>query len=86
MSNGTMTSDEMAQEAWYDVVVIGGGAAGLSGALALARSRRSVLVIDGGQPRNASAMHMHNYLSRDHVPPAELLAAGRAEVTGYGGT
>jgi thioredoxin reductase len=70
---------------WYDIVVIGGGAAGLSGALALVRARRSVLVIDGGQPRNAAAAHVHNYLSRDGTPPSELLAAGRAEVTGYGG-
>ncbi|MBC8161363.1 MAG: NAD(P)/FAD-dependent oxidoreductase [Roseiflexaceae bacterium] len=71
--------------AWYDVVVIGGGAAGLSGALALGRSRRSVLVIDGGQPRNAPAAHMHNYLSRDGTAPLDLLAVGRAEVAGYGG-
>ena len=69
----------------YDVVVVGGGAAGLSGALALARARRSVLVVDGGEPRNAPAAEMHNYLGRDGTPPAELLAAGRAEVTGYGG-
>ena len=71
--------------AWYDVVVVGGGAAGLSGALALARARRAVLVVDGGQPRNAPAAHVHNYLSRDGAAPSELLAAGRAEVTGYGG-
>src|SRR5438445_2521003 len=70
---------------WYDVVVIGGGAAGLSGALALVRARRSVLVVDGGQPRNALAAHVHNYLSRDGAPPSELLAIGRAEVAGYGG-
>jgi thioredoxin reductase len=70
---------------WYDVVVVGGGAAGLSGALALVRARRRVLVIDGGQPRNAPAAHMHNYLTRDGTPPAELLAVGRAEVIGYGG-
>ena len=70
---------------WYDAVVIGGGTAGLSGALALARSRRSVLVVDSGQPRNALAAHLHNYLSRDGATPAELLAAGRAEMTGYGG-
>ncbi|KAB8141478.1 NAD(P)/FAD-dependent oxidoreductase [Chloroflexia bacterium SDU3-3] len=69
----------------YDVIVIGGGAAGLSGALALARSRRAVLVVDGGQPRNAPASHMHNYLSRDGLPPGELLAIGREEVAGYGG-
>ena len=69
----------------YDVVVVGGGPAGLSGALALARSRRSVLVVDAGEPRNAPAAHAHNYLSRDGVPPLELLAAGRAEVASYGG-
>jgi len=69
----------------YDVVVIGGGPAGLSGALALSRARRSVLVVDGGAPRNAAAAHVHNYLGRDGTPPRDLLAAGRAEVTGYGG-
>jgi thioredoxin reductase len=69
----------------YDVVVIGGGAAGLSGALALSRARRSVLVVDDGTPRNASAGQVHNYLGREGTPPAELLALGRAEVAGYGG-
>jgi thioredoxin reductase len=69
----------------YDVVVVGGGAAGLSGTVALARSRRSVLVVDAGDPRNAPADHVHNFLTRDGTPPAELYAAGRAEVTRYGG-
>ncbi|MFF3672074.1 FAD-dependent oxidoreductase [Microtetraspora malaysiensis] len=69
----------------YDVVVVGGGAAGLSGALALARARRSVLVVDEGRPRNAPAGHVHNYLGREGTPPAELAAAGRDEVTRYGG-
>ncbi|GAB3965136.1 NAD(P)/FAD-dependent oxidoreductase [Actinoallomurus acanthiterrae] len=69
----------------YDVVVIGGGAAGLSGALMLARSRRSVVVIDAGSPRNAPAAGVHGFLSRDGMPPAELLERGRAEVRGYGG-
>ena len=69
----------------YDVVVVGGGAAGLNGALALARSRRSVLVVDAGDPRNAPAGHVHNFLSRDGTPPSELYAAGRAEVRRYGG-
>lgn len=68
----------------YDVVVVGGGAAGLSGALTLARAGRSVLVIDAGSPRNAPASHAHNYLGREGVPPLELLAAGRAEAAGYG--
>ena len=69
----------------YDVVVVGGGAAGLSGALALSRARRSVLVVDAGDPRNAPAGHVHNYLAREGTPPADLLAAGRAEVAGYDG-
>src|SRR6266699_1949294 len=69
----------------YDVVVVGGGAAGLSGAVALARSCRSVLVVDAGDPRNAPAGHVHHFLSRDGTPPSELYAAGRAEVRRYGG-
>ncbi|MEU4569294.1 bifunctional NAD(P)/FAD-dependent oxidoreductase/class I SAM-dependent methyltransferase [Micromonospora sp. NPDC023956] len=69
----------------YDVVVIGGGAAGLAGAVALARSRRSVLVIDAGRPRNAPAAGVHNHLGREGVAPAELLASARADLAGYGG-
>jgi thioredoxin reductase len=69
----------------YDVVVVGGGPAGLAGALTLARARRSVLVVDAGAPRNASAGHVHNYLGRDGSPPRDLLAIGRTEVTGYSG-
>ena len=68
----------------YDVVVIGGGAAGLSAALVLGRARRRVAVVDAGSPRNAPAAHMHGFLSRDGMPPAELLAVGRAEVAAYG--
>ncbi|MFG2505556.1 NAD(P)/FAD-dependent oxidoreductase [Streptomyces rubiginosohelvolus] len=68
----------------YDVVIVGGGAAGLSGALALGRARRSVLVIDAGEPRNAPASHVHNYLGRESTPPGELLAIGRGEAAGYG--
>jgi thioredoxin reductase len=69
----------------YDVVVIGGGAAGLSAALVLARSRRRVLVVDAGTPRNAPAGHLQGFLSRDGMPPGDLLEAGRREVAGYGG-
>ena len=69
----------------YDVAVIGGGAAGLSAALVLSRARRKVLVLDAGHPRNAPASHMHGFLSRDGLPPAELLAIGREEVRRYGG-
>ena len=49
----------------YEVLVIGGGAAGLGAAIALARSRRSVLVIDAGEPRNAAADGVHNFLTRE---------------------
>ena len=69
----------------YDVTVMGGGAAGLSAALVLSRARRRVLVVDGGEPRNAPAAHMHGFLSRDGMPPGELLAVGRDEVGSYGG-
>ena len=68
----------------YDVVIVGGGAAGLSAALVLGRARRRVAVVDAGAPRNAPAAHMQGYLSRDGMPPAELLAVGRAEVASYG--
>ena len=66
----------------YDVVVAGGGAAGLNGALMLARSRRTVVVIDAGDPRNAPAAGVHGLLARDGTPPAELLDRGRAD-TGW---
>src|SRR5215203_7163742 len=68
----------------FDVVIVGGGAAGLSAALVLGRARRRVAVIDSGAPRNAPASHMQGFLSRDGMPPAELLALGRAEVRNYG--
>ena len=68
----------------HDVAVLGGGAAGLSAALVLGRARRRVVVIDAGQPRKAPAAHMHGYLSRDGMPPAQLLAAGRVTVAESG--
>ncbi|MBE1533054.1 NAD(P)/FAD-dependent oxidoreductase [Actinomadura algeriensis] len=67
----------------YDVIVIGGGPAGLSAALVLGRQRRDVLLIDGGAPRNAPASEMHMYLSRDGFDPARLLALGRDELSAY---
>jgi thioredoxin reductase len=72
------------ENARYDVVVVGGGAAGLSAALVLGRARRRVAVVDGGDPRNAPAAHMHGFLSRDGMPPAALLEEGREEVAAYG--
>jgi thioredoxin reductase len=75
-------TDELMER--YDVVVIGGGAAGLNGALMLARARRSVAVIDAGEPRNAPADGVHGLLGREGMPPSELLERGRAEVRQYG--
>jgi thioredoxin reductase len=68
----------------YDVVVVGGGAAGLSAALVLGRARRRVAVVDGGAPRNSAAARMHGFLSRDGMPPADLLSVGRDEAAAYG--
>ena len=74
----------MTETAKYEVIVVGGGAAGLSAALVLGRARRHTLVVDAGEPRNAPAAHMQGYLSRDGMPPAEFLAIGREEIARYG--
>jgi thioredoxin reductase len=68
----------------YEAVVVGGGAAGLSAALVLGRSRRRTLVVDAGEPRNAPSAHLQGFLSRDGMSPAEFLAAGREEIARYG--
>jgi thioredoxin reductase/SAM-dependent methyltransferase len=68
-----------------DVAVVGGSAAGLAAALQLGRQRRSVIVVDAGEPRNAPAAHMHSYLGFEGLPPSELTDAGREEVRSYGG-
>lgn len=68
----------------YEVIVIGGGAAGLSAALVLGRARRRTLVVDAGEPRNAPSAHMQGYLTRDGMSPAEFLATGREEIARYG--
>jgi len=67
-----------------DVVIVGGGPAGLAASIALARSRRSVVVVDAGQPRNAVAHSAHNVLGNEGVSPLELQARGRAEAEAYG--
>ncbi|WP_309102888.1 NAD(P)/FAD-dependent oxidoreductase [Microbacterium sp.] len=69
----------------YDVAVVGGGPAGLSAALSLARARRRVIVLDAGEPRNAVAAHMHGVLGHDGIPPELLRQRGREEVTRFGG-
>jgi thioredoxin reductase len=73
----------MEDEQW-DVIVIGGGVAGLSAALMLGRARRRVLVIDAGSPRNRFAAHMHGVLGNEGTDPAALLERGRSEASEYG--
>src|SRR5687767_12385523 len=68
----------------YDVIIVGGGPAGLSAALVLGRCRRTVLVIDQGKPRNAAAQAMHGYLTRDGINPSDLLHLARRELRRYG--
>jgi thioredoxin reductase len=87
---GTVSSADMsdhprpAVERHCDVAVIGGSAAGLAAALQLGRQRRSVIVIDSGEPRNARAAHMHSYLGYDGVAPSGFAAIIREEVRRYG--
>jgi thioredoxin reductase len=69
----------------WDVLIIGGGAAGLSAALILARARRRVLVLDAHEPRNRFAPHMHGVLSRDGYSPLDLVADGYREVRAVDG-
>jgi thioredoxin reductase len=67
----------------YDCIVVGGGPAGLSAALMLGRCRRRVLVCEGGEPRNARAVGLHNYLTRDGTTPLEFIRMAREEVRQY---
>ncbi len=69
----------------WDVIIIGGGSAGLSAALILARARRRVLVVDAREPRNRFAPHMHGVLSRDGYSPLDLVADGYREVRAVDG-
>ena len=82
--------DETARErevdggkARYDAVVVGAGVAGLSSALVLGRSRRHVLILDGGKPRNAPSSGAHGFFTRDGTPPEELLRIGREQLAPY---
>src|SRR4051794_27764000 len=68
----------------YDVMIVGGGPAGLNAALVLGRCRRRVLVVDAGRPRNAASRAMHGYLGHDGINPHEFLSLGRSEVARYG--
>lgn len=67
----------------FDTIIIGGSYAGLSAALALGRSTRSVLIIDNGQPCNRQTPMSHNFLTRDGIPPSELSMIAREQVLQY---
>src|SRR5512140_2343363 len=67
----------------YDVIVVGAGPAGLSAALLLGRSRRTVLVCDSGRPRNAASHALHGYLTRDGIPPTDFRRLAREELRRY---
>ena len=83
---GSVAQEEehvMAQSGGYDVVIAGGGPAGLNAALTLGRVRRRVLVADSGQPRNAPSAAVHGFLSRDGADPAELRRIARDQLAAY---
>jgi thioredoxin reductase len=67
----------------YDIVIVGGGPAGLSAALALGRARKRVLVCDSGPRRNAAAQHIHNFVTRDGTPPEEFRRTARQQLAAY---
>lgn len=73
----------MTRHTSYDVLIAGGGPAGLSAALALGRGRKRVLLCDAGPPRNAAAVHVHNFVTRDGITPAEFRRIARQQLEIY---
>lgn len=67
----------------FDVVIVGGGPGGLAAALTLGRARKRTLLLDAGPRRNARAVHVHNFVTRDGTPPDEFRQIGRAQLTPY---
>ena len=79
----TLPAPVMSVPQRFDALIVGGGVAGLNAALVLGRARRSVLLLDDAQPRNAVVDESHGFLTRDGVAPADLLRTARAEVGVY---
>lgn len=73
----------MSPDERFDVLIVGGSFAGLSAAIQLGRARRSVAVLDAGEPRNRFAAHSHGFLGQDGRPPHEILAEARGQVERY---
>lgn len=67
----------------FDVLIVGGGPAGLQAALTLGRARKRVLVADGGPRRNAAAVQMHNFVSRDGIAPTDFRREAWAQLATY---
>ena len=67
----------------HDVVIVGGGPSGLSAALGLGRARKRVLLCDAGPRRNAAAVHIHNFVTRDGTPPDEFRRIAREQLRTY---
>jgi len=67
----------------YDAIVIGAGPAGLQAALTLGRMHRRTLLLDSGEYRNGTVLHMHNVVANDGTPPAEFRAAAREQLGEY---
>ena len=83
MASELLSDVTVMKESTFDVIIVGGGPAGLSAALVLGRSRRRVLVCDAGQPRNAASHGLHLFLTRDGIKPSEFLTIARDQLRPY---
>lgn len=80
---GTEAASGLASGADSDVVIVGGGPAGLNAALVLGRCRRRVRLFDGETPRNAVSRHVNGFITRDGCPPSTFRGLGREELARY---
>ena len=78
------SSDAVTDQSPFDAIIVGGGPAGLTCAIFLARYRRRVLIIDAGHPRNYASTGIHGFLGHHSIKPADLLERGRAEARDAG--